>query len=71
MSAPQQGRQSPEPENQSDSQKGSQASNVNDQGGAPTTGKNAEQASDDQKSNLSSNPTHPLAKHSEETTSKK
>jgi hypothetical protein len=70
MSAPQQGRQSPEPERQSDAQKGTQASNVNDQGGAPTTGQTSGQASDDQKSNLASNPTHPLEKHSEETTSK-
>ncbi|KAJ4313511.1 hypothetical protein N0V94_006897 [Neodidymelliopsis sp. IMI 364377] len=67
MSAPQQGRQSPEPERQSDAQTGAQAGNPNQQGGDSKT----KEASEDQKSGLSSNPTHPLEKHSEETTSKK
>ncbi|KAF3007422.1 hypothetical protein E8E13_003060 [Curvularia kusanoi] len=66
MSAPQQGRQSPEPENQSDAQKGQQAQ-PNQQGAESKT----QQKSDDQKSGLPSNPTHILAEHSEETTSKK
>jgi hypothetical protein len=69
MSAPNQGRQSPEPEQQSDAQAGSTSSNVNNQGGGPSEG--AEKSSDNTKSGLSSNPTHPLEKHSEETTSKK
>jgi hypothetical protein len=69
MSAPNAGRQSPEPEKQSDAQTGQTSSNVNDQGGAPSQG--AEKSSDNTKSGLSSNPEHPLAKHAEETTSKK
>ena len=70
MSAPNAGRQSPEPEQQSDAQQGTMATNANDQGGAPSQ-EHAKDASDDQKSKLASNPTHPLAKHAEETTSKK
>jgi hypothetical protein len=66
MSAPQQGRQSPEPETQSDAQKGQQAQ-PNQQGGETET----QQKSDDSKNSLPSNPEHILAKHSEETTSKK
>ncbi|KAF1932562.1 uncharacterized protein M421DRAFT_416187 [Didymella exigua CBS 183.55] len=66
MSAPQQGRQSPEPERQSDAQKGQQAQ-PNQQGGETQT----QQQSDASKNNLSSNPEHVLAKHAEETTSKK
>lgn len=69
MSAPQQGRQSPDPERQSEAQAGQPASNVNQQGGGPEQG--SEKASDEAKSGLSSNPEHPLAKHAEETTSKK
>ncbi|KAH7045854.1 hypothetical protein B0J12DRAFT_627335 [Macrophomina phaseolina] len=69
MSAPNAGRQSPEPERQSDiQQKGAQAA-PNDLGAGPDQG--SKQASEDHKSGLSSNPTHPLAKHAEETTSKK
>lgn len=67
MSAPNQGRQSPDPERQSDAQAGQPASNVNKQGAEPKDGKSQEQ----QTSGLSSNPEHPLAKHAEETTSKK
>jgi hypothetical protein len=70
MSAPNAGRQSPEPENQSGAQAGATTSNVNDQGGAPSHG-NAKENSDDTKSGLSSNPTHPLEKFAEEKTSKK
>ena len=66
MSAPQQGRQSPEPETQSDAQSGQQVQQPNQQGGESNT----EKKSDDQKSGLPSNPTHILAKHSEETTNK-
>jgi hypothetical protein len=69
MSAPNAGRQSPEPERQNEAQSGTTTGNVNDQGGAPEKG--AEKASDDTKGGLSSNPTHPLQKHAEETTSKK
>jgi hypothetical protein len=70
MSAPNAGRQSPEPELQSNDQSGTLAGNVNKQGGAPEHG-NAQEASDDQKAGLSSNPTHPLDKPAEEKTSKK
>jgi hypothetical protein len=69
MSAPNAGRQSPEPEKQSDAQAGQTSSNVNNQGG--DVAKGSEKSSDDTKSALSSNPEHPLAKHAEETTSKK
>jgi hypothetical protein len=69
MSAPNAGRQSPEPEKQSEAQAGSTSKNVNDQGGAVAGG--SEKQSDDTKGGLSSNPTHPLEKHAEETTSKK
>ncbi|KAJ4305234.1 hypothetical protein N0V90_000765 [Kalmusia sp. IMI 367209] len=70
MSAPNAGRQSPEPEQQSGAQqKDVPASNVNDQGAAPSQG--TKEANEQQKGALSSNPTHPLAKHAEETTSKK
>jgi len=70
MSAPQQGRQSPDPERQSDKQMGQAADNVNKQGGAPSQ-EYAKEASNEQKSNLSSNPTHPLAQHTQDVTSKK
>ncbi|KAF1947585.1 hypothetical protein EJ02DRAFT_449073 [Clathrospora elynae] len=69
MSAPNAGRQSPEPERQNEAQSGQTSDNVNQQGGAPKEG--AEKSSDNTKDGLSSNPEHPLAKHSEETTSKK
>ncbi|CAO2648051.1 Nn.00g089730.m01.CDS01 [Neocucurbitaria sp. VM-36] len=70
MSAPQPGRQSPEPERQSNAQSGSTTDKANQQGGAPEGG-NAQEVSDEHKQGLSSNPTHPLEKHAEETTSKK
>ncbi|KAJ4349947.1 uncharacterized protein N0V89_008568 [Didymosphaeria variabile] len=70
MSAPNAGRQSPEPEKQTGAQQQDvPASNINDQGAAPSQG--TKQANEDQKAGLSSNPTHPLEKHADETTSKK
>lgn len=69
MSAPNAGRQSPEPEKQTEAQSGSTSTNTNDQGGGVKGG--SEQSSDNTKGGLESNPTHPLAKHAEETTSKK
>lgn len=68
MSAPNQGRQSPEPETQSNAQAGKTA-NPNDQGGAPSSD-HAGDASAEQLKNLSSNPTGPLDKAAEEKTSK-
>ncbi|KAI4930987.1 uncharacterized protein J4E92_004821 [Alternaria infectoria] len=69
MSAPNAGRQSPEPERQSGAQAGQTSDNVNSQGAGPKEG--AEKASDNTKDSLSSNPQHTLEKHAEETTSKK
>jgi hypothetical protein len=68
MSAPNAGRQSPEPEKQSDAQAGKTTGNANDQGAGPQKG--SEKASDDTKGGLPSNPEHVLAKHAEDTTSK-
>lgn len=62
MSAPNQGRQSPDPERQT----GAQA-------GAPASGKHDNKGTADNKetlANLESNPTHPLQKSAEEKTSK-
>jgi len=70
MSAPNQGRQSPEPENQTEGQSGATASNPNEQGGAPAN-ENAQENSDKTKGKLSSNPTHPLEEAANEKTSKK
>ncbi|KAF1830775.1 hypothetical protein BDW02DRAFT_558216 [Decorospora gaudefroyi] len=70
MSAPNPGRQSPDPARQSEAQSGQTTDNVNKQGGGPQQG--AEKASDQAKDHaLSSNPEHPLKQHAEETTSKK
>ncbi|EUC37806.1 hypothetical protein COCVIDRAFT_114232 [Bipolaris victoriae FI3] len=69
MSAPNAGRQSPDPERQSGAQAGQISDNVNQQGAGPKEG--AEKSSDNTKDTLSSNPEHPLKEHSEETTSKK
>ncbi|PVH98687.1 hypothetical protein DM02DRAFT_643461 [Periconia macrospinosa] len=69
MSAPNAGRQSPEPSDQSGKQTGATTTNINQQGGAPSQ-EHAKEASDEQKSGLSSNPTHPLEKYAEEKTSK-
>ncbi|GAB7350576.1 hypothetical protein MBLNU459_g1152t1 [Dothideomycetes sp. NU459] len=68
MSAPNAGRQSPEPETQSNAQAGKTAS-PNDQGAAPTSD-HAKDASVEQLKGLSSNPTGPLDKAAEEKTSK-
>ncbi|KAF2167260.1 hypothetical protein M409DRAFT_22687 [Zasmidium cellare ATCC 36951] len=69
MSAPNEGRQSPEPERQSDSQLHQpSSSNPNQQGGQP--GDKAADASKDQLSNLSSNPGGPLDKEAEKKTAK-
>lgn len=67
MSAPKAGRQSPDPERQTDAQlKGAAAAHL---GAGPEQG--SKQASEQDKSGLTSNPVHILAKHAEETTSKK
>jgi hypothetical protein len=58
MSAPNQGRQSPEPERQSESQAGTQAGNPNDQNAGP--GQKAGEESKNTLENLSSNPKGPL-----------
>lgn len=58
MSAPNQGRQSPEPENQTDLQNGTQAGDPNGQNAAPKGG--AAEKSKQQLDNLSSNPKGPL-----------
>jgi hypothetical protein len=60
-----QGRQSPEPEQQTGAQQQDAQAKPNDQG--------VKKSSDDKETlkNLESNPEHILAKHSEETTSKK
>ncbi|KAH7088030.1 hypothetical protein FB567DRAFT_441050 [Paraphoma chrysanthemicola] len=69
MSAPNAGRQSPEPEKQSNAQSGSTSTNVNEQGGGVAKG--SEKNSDDTKGGLESNPKHILQDHAEEVTSKK
>ena len=67
MSAPNAGRQSPEPQNQSGRQQGEPpAHNPNQQGADSAT----KEASDNQKSNLSSNPGGPLDQAAKEKTSK-
>lgn len=68
MSAPNAGRQSPDPEKQKDSQISSQSS-PNDQGGAPSSDHAAEE-SKKQLSGLESNPTGPLEHASKEKTAK-
>ncbi|KAF2086739.1 hypothetical protein K490DRAFT_66522 [Saccharata proteae CBS 121410] len=68
MSAPNAGRQSPEPSRQSDKQQQGAQAAPNDQGAEPQGG--AQAASDEQKKNLASNPTHVLEKAAEEKTSK-
>ncbi len=69
MSAPQAGRQSPDPESQMGHQQTEPTAQPNQQGAAPSE-EHAKDASEEQKSSLPSNPTHPLAKASEEKTSK-
>lgn len=69
MSAPNQGRQSPDPERQSGAQAGSTANNPNDQGVASSAEQTKEQ-SQDQLKNLSSNPKGPLEDKAAEAASK-
>ncbi|KAF2016097.1 hypothetical protein BU24DRAFT_422433 [Aaosphaeria arxii CBS 175.79] len=68
MSAPNPvgGRQSPEPERQTGAQQQDPPASKPNQAGTETN-----ESSADQRANLSSNPTHPLAEHAAETTSKK
>lgn len=68
MSAPNAGRQSPDPEGQGKQQTDPQA-NPNEQGAAPSKD-HAQEASDEAKNSLPSNPGHPLEKAAEEKTSK-
>ena len=65
MSAPNQGRQSPEPERQS----GAQAGATTDSGKVDESSKKDE-GKDSQTSGLSSNPTHPLEQAAKDKTSK-
>jgi len=65
MSAPNQGRQSPEPERQS----GAQAGATTDSGKVDESSKKDE-GKDNQTSGLSSNPTHPLEQAAKDKTSK-
>ncbi|KAK3679279.1 hypothetical protein LTR78_000840 [Recurvomyces mirabilis] len=69
MSAPNQGRQSPDPERQSGAQAGATATNVNNQGQAKSETAPAEE-SKNTLSNLESNPKGPMDKAAEEKTSK-
>ena len=70
MSAPNQGRQSPDPESQSGAQgKDPMANKPNEQGGAPSLD-HAKDTSEDQKANLASNPKGPLEEAAKEKTSK-
>lgn len=59
MSAPNQGRQSPEPERQSGAQAGSTSTNANDQGVAGHAGETKDQSENTLK-NLGSNPKGPM-----------
>ncbi|KAI8937377.1 hypothetical protein NX059_006581 [Plenodomus lindquistii] len=69
MSAPNPGRQSPEPSRNTDAQAGENTSNVNKQGGGPSEG--SEQSSDNTKSSLPSNPKEQvLDQHAKDVTSK-
>lgn len=69
MSAPQQGRQSPDPERQSQSQVAPPATDVNNQGQAPQGSKEAE-GGKSQVEGLESNPKQVLEKAAEDKTSK-
>ena len=62
MSAPNQGRQSPEPERQSGAQTGSTSNNPNDQGVAGSA-EDTKNSSEDTLKNLGSNPKGPLDDH--------
>jgi hypothetical protein len=65
MSAPNQGRQSPEPERQTDAQTGATT-----ESGKLDESSKKDEGKDDQTSNLSSNPTHPLEQAAKEKSSK-
>ncbi|KAK5734446.1 hypothetical protein LTR17_008947 [Elasticomyces elasticus] len=69
MSAPNAGRQSPEPEKQSHAQTGATSTNVNDQGQAKSNEAPAEESKNTLK-NLESNPKGPLDDEAEKKTSK-
>lgn len=69
MSAPNAGRQSPEPENTSDKQTGTAAGNPNDQGGAPSD-THAQEESKKQLAGLESNPKGALEEQAEQKTMK-
>lgn len=68
MSAPNAGRQSPEPSRQSDAQSGATSTDPNKHSDGPSEG--SEKSSDNTKSGLESNPKHILADHADDTTSK-
>ncbi|KAI5360688.1 hypothetical protein Slin15195_G086040 [Septoria linicola] len=69
MSAPNAGRQSPDPERQSGAQKDAPATDVNDQG-KNQPGQQAAEQSKDQLKNLGSNPGGPLDEAAKQKTSK-
>jgi hypothetical protein len=69
MSAPNPGRQSPDPERQTGTQLHEPVGKPNDQGAAPSLD-HAKDASEQQKDKLPSNPTGVLEKAAEEKTSK-
>ena len=69
MSAPNAGRQSPDPETQSGKQATEPLAAPNEQGAAPSA-EHAKDSSAATLDKLSSNPEHPLAKAAEEKTSK-
>lgn len=76
MSAPQAGRQSPEPETQSGAQvketpAGSGKTSDDGRVNQHDSTKNREGGGDGQKTGLSSNPTHPLEEEAEKKTAKK
>ena len=69
MSAPNAGRQSPDPERQSGAQQGTTAKNPNDQGMADSAQQTADQSKETLK-NLESNPKHVLQDEAEKKTTK-
>jgi hypothetical protein len=66
MSAPNAGRQSPEPESQSGAQQQDVPASGKTKANAAPSDDHAKDKSDEDKSGLSSNPTHPLQKAAEE-----
>lgn len=69
MSAPKQGRQSPDPETQDPKQGTASQSNPNDQGAAPS-GSKSEDKSKDQLSGMASNPKDVMGQKADEKTTK-